>query len=86
MKIFKHIQIVPYPSTHRCQHCIHFENDPALIETALKGLTTLSSAYASVRDSDGLCSYLGRYLSAMDLCDHFSQKTIQTSDKNTYDI
>jgi len=54
-----------------CQKCIYFQNDPAFIEEAYPGLTTMSSGFASVRDKDGLCNYNQLYLSARDSCPNF---------------
>jgi hypothetical protein len=66
MKIFQSIQVSN--SGLSCQQCIHFRNDPALIEDAFGGLRSLSSGFASVRDRDGICSYHRIYLSARDSC------------------
>lgn len=38
-----------------CFGCLHFSNDPAAIEAALPGLSSLSSGHASVRADDGIC-------------------------------
>jgi hypothetical protein len=54
-----------------CQDCAHFQNDPAHIEQAFPGLTSMSSGFASVRDIDGLCDHHQLYLSARDCCPHF---------------
>lgn len=66
MSIFKSIQ-VGRPA-QSCQRCVHFKNDPVLVENTFPGLTTMSSGFASVRDKDGLCSYHQLYLSARDSC------------------
>jgi hypothetical protein len=63
-----------------CQKCIHFQNDPSVIEEAYPGLTSMSSGYASVRDRDGLCNYNDIYLSAGDSCKHFASKSIASID------
>src|SRR5580658_9886401 len=55
-----------------CKNCIHFQNDPSLIEAAYSGLTALSSGFASVRDRDGFCNYHQLYLSARDRCPAFT--------------
>jgi hypothetical protein len=57
-----------------CGTCKYFNNDPAAIEAAWPGLTSMSSGYASVRDQDGLCSYHEIYLSARDGCPQFSSR------------
>jgi hypothetical protein len=72
MKIFESLQLGN--SGPRCQNCAHFQNDPALIEAAYPGLTTMSSGFASVRDRDGLCNYNQIYLSARDSCPHFAPR------------
>jgi hypothetical protein len=69
MKILKSIQLGK--SVQICQKCIHFQNDPAVIEEAYPGLTVMSSGFASVRDRDGFCDYNQLYLSAWDSCPHF---------------
>ncbi|TWI95279.1 hypothetical protein JN11_04393 [Mucilaginibacter frigoritolerans] len=63
--------IKPGNSEQICQKCIHFQNDPAVIEAVYPGLTIMSSGFASVRDQDGLCNYNQLYLSARDSCPHF---------------
>jgi hypothetical protein len=63
-------------SAPSCQNCAHFENDPALIEAAYRGLTAMSSGFASVRDRDGFCNYNQLYLSARDSCPHFASAGI----------
>jgi hypothetical protein len=70
MKILSSIQIRNEGPV--CQGCIHFCNDPALIEALYPGLTTMSSGFASVRDQDGICNYHQLYLSARDGCQKFS--------------
>jgi hypothetical protein len=61
------------PQTRRqCRNCRHFHNDPKYLETAFKGLTSLSSGYASVRSDDGICVRHDRYLSARSSCPDFS--------------
>jgi len=73
MKILKAIQL--RSSGPHCQDCAYFQNDPALIEAAFPGLTTMSSGFASVRDRDGLCNYHQLYLSARDSCPSFASRT-----------
>jgi hypothetical protein len=78
MKIFTSIQLSgsgPMSNSGpTCQGCIHFQNDPALIEAVYPGLTTMSSGFASVRDRDGFCDYNQLYLSARDSCPHFTPR------------
>jgi len=66
MKLFKSIQ--SGRQGPGCQHCVHFENDPAVVEEAYRGLTAMSSGFASVRDRDGFCGRHQLYLSARDSC------------------
>lgn len=73
MKILDFIQLGK--SGPSCKGCVHFQNDPALIEAAYPGLTIMSSGFASVRDRDGICTHLQLYLSARDSCAHFEQAT-----------
>ena len=67
MKFIKAIQFTNRGPS--CRQCVHFQNDPALIEETYRGLTTMSSGFASVRDQDGFCNYHQLYLSARDSCD-----------------
>jgi hypothetical protein len=56
----------------RCQFCVWFRNDPAFLEGIFSGLSSLGSAYASVRAEDGLCLRHDRYLSTHASCADFS--------------
>ena len=56
----------------RCGACRHFRNDAGYLETAFAGLTSLSSAYSSVRADDGICVRHDRYLSARACCADFA--------------
>lgn len=55
-----------------CLGCRHFSHAPRDIEAALPGLSTLSSGYAAVRASDGLCAVHDRYVAAPSVCDSFA--------------
>jgi hypothetical protein len=55
-----------------CGSCRHFRNDPAYLEAVTPGLSSLSSAFASVRADDGLCLLRDRYLSARASCSRFA--------------
>ena len=57
-----------FPSQGTCRSCAHFRNDPAWLERTLPGLASLSSAYAAVRDEDGLCLAHGRFTGARQVC------------------
>jgi hypothetical protein len=54
--------------TAACARCAHFQSSPVLIERRLRGLASLSSAYASVRAEDGLCARHDRYVAASSGC------------------
>ncbi|HXM04216.1 MAG TPA: hypothetical protein VN939_16520 [Chthoniobacterales bacterium] len=55
-------------ATPACRDCLHFENDPSVIEKEYPGLTAMSSGFASVRADDGLCRLHDLYLSGWDTC------------------
>jgi hypothetical protein len=54
-----------------CRYCRHFRNSPELLESVFKGLTSLSSAYGSVRCEDGICLLNDLYLAANRSCERF---------------
>jgi hypothetical protein len=60
-----------------CRSCAHFRNDAAFIEAAFAGLTSLSSAFGSVRSDDGICLHHDRYLSARSCCRDFSPMPVE---------
>lgn len=64
----------------RCVDCRHFRNSPEYIEATFKGLTSLSSGYASVRKDDGICAEHGIYLTAMASCERFSLRIKGSAD------
>jgi len=51
-----------------CAGCRHFNGRPLDLEAALPGLSSLSSAYASVRSDDGICALHDRYVAASSWC------------------
>jgi hypothetical protein len=51
-----------------CATCAYFCNDPAYLERAIPGLSSMSSGYASVRSDDGVCAKTDRYLSSRSVC------------------
>jgi hypothetical protein len=59
-------------AARRCGACRHFRNDPAYLEAAIPGLSSLSSAAASVRADDGLCLRHDRYLGSDAVCAAFA--------------
>jgi hypothetical protein len=56
-----------------CRQCGHFQNNAQEVEAALPGLSSLSSAYAAVRCSDGICGVHDRYVAASSVCPAFLQ-------------
>jgi hypothetical protein len=60
------------PAHGRCGACGYFRNDAAYLEAAIPGLSSLSSATASVRVQDGVCLRHDRYLSARASCTEFT--------------
>ena len=56
------------PAGPRCGSCRRFRNDPAYLEAALPGLSSLSSGAASVRADDGLCLLHERLVGARFSC------------------
>jgi hypothetical protein len=61
------------PDVDSCRNCLHFNALAGDIEMIFPGLASLSSAYASVRDEDGLCSLNDRYLAASSVCNHHTR-------------
>ena len=45
-----------------CQHCVHFADDPAVIEAEIPGLTSFGSAYSSARGYAGICREFDRFM------------------------
>jgi hypothetical protein len=56
-----------------CRQCKHFRNAAWQVEAALPGLSSLSSAYAAVRSSDGICAVHQRYVTASSVCAAFAE-------------
>ena len=48
-----------------CQHCAHFDDDPASIEAEFPNLTVFGSAYSSARGNAGICRELDRFMDPM---------------------
>jgi hypothetical protein len=52
-----------------CRTCRHFDQRASAVESLLPGLAALSSAYASVRAGDGVCTLQDRYAADSSVCD-----------------
>jgi hypothetical protein len=63
-------------SGNTCILCVHFNNDPKLVEESYPGLTVMSSGFASVRDVDGFCNCRQVYLSGRDICEEFEARVM----------
>jgi hypothetical protein len=64
-----------------CRNCVNFRNDPVFLETAIKGLNAMSSAWASVRGDDGLCLRHDRFTQATGICpDHAAAEGTASSE------
>jgi hypothetical protein len=59
---------------------VHFADDPAYFEAAIKGLVVMGSAHASVRGRDGICLLRDRFCSATWSCAEFMAKAASRSD------
>jgi hypothetical protein len=62
----------PEHAKAECGNCIHFQNDPAMVEKTWPGLTSLSSGFGSVRAQDGLCNRHDLCLSTSDSCPDYA--------------
>jgi hypothetical protein len=60
------------PDSPACGRCKHFQNEALEVEAALPGLSSLSSAFAAVRCSDGICAVHERYVAASSVCAAFA--------------
>jgi hypothetical protein len=54
-----------------CNGCVHFDNSPGTFEQAFPGLTSFSSASASVRDQDGICLLHERLVAPRSRCQQY---------------
>jgi hypothetical protein len=52
----------------KCATCAHFRNEPDYLEKEIPGFASMSSAHASIRADDGICTLHDRYLSARASC------------------
>jgi hypothetical protein len=68
----------PAPANNICSNCANFRNDPAYLERAIPGCSSMGSAWASVRSSDGLCTLHDRYLSSTSGCQQFEPAKIMS--------
>ncbi len=60
--------------TAGCARCKFFESDPAAIEAAFPGMSSLGSAYASVRSDAGLCIRRDLFLTPLKNCRDFENR------------
>jgi len=58
-----------------CANCKHFNADPLAVEAATPGLSAMSSGFASVRSSDGLCEVHDRHVPSHATCASFAEKS-----------
>ena len=68
-----------------CQNCIHFVDDPAVIEAEIPGLTSFGSAYSSARGHAGICREFDRFLDpeAAYNCPSFEAREIDAVKQDT---
>ena len=62
----------------QCSRCNSFRGDAKELELLLPGLTSLSSAYASVRSDDGICVRHDRFVGARSYCADFSPASMRS--------
>jgi hypothetical protein len=65
-------------TTPSCADCRHFNHAPLELEAAFPGMSSLGSAYASVRCDDGLCAVHDRYVAASSVCAVFAAASAST--------
>lgn len=69
MSLFSQIRDALLPrSSEGCASCLHFCTEAGRIEAHLPGLSSLSSAHASVRGEDGLCLSHNRIINGRRRC------------------
>jgi hypothetical protein len=68
-----------------CQHCAHFSDDPAFIESEIPGLTSFGSAYSSARGHAGICQELDRFMDPVPAlnCPLFKSRTLASNPPST---
>ena len=59
------------PPVGRCVRCGYFQDEAAVIEASIPGMTAMGSAHASARGNDGICLLQDVYLSGLSGCDRF---------------
>ena len=64
----------PIKTPPRCAACRFFCSDPQELESRIAGLRSFGSAFAAVRDADGLCTRHDRYLRATAYCQSFEAR------------
>lgn len=68
-----------------CQHCTHFNDDPAFIEAEIPGLTSFGSAYSSARGHAGICHALDRFMDPVlaENCPSFAPRATKSEERTT---
>ena len=68
-----------------CQHCAHFNDDPAFIEAEIPGLTSFGSAYSSARGHAGICHASDRFMDPVpaENCRSFAPRAPKSEERTT---
>ncbi len=68
-----------------CQHCAHFDDDPASIEAEIPGLTSFGSAYSSARGHAGICQAFDRFMDPVlaENCPSFAPRPPKSDERTT---
>ena len=68
-----------------CQHCAHFNDDPAFIEAEIPGLTSFGSAYSSARGHAGICQELDRFMDPVlaEYCPSYAPRAPKSEERTT---
>ena len=75
MNIFRVFSTAKGPQDEKCcGTCIHFQDDPAVLEERFAGIGALSSVRGDSRGDAGICTRHGRYLLPVHTCPEFTPK------------
>ena len=68
-----------------CQHCAHFDDDPASIEAEFPNLTVFGSAYSSARGHAGICHAFDRFMDPVlaENCPSFTPRAPKSEERTT---